>query len=95
MLNVCAIINTANGLRFSFEKISLNLVSRPMQTKAILNSVLVIPFEILPTSFALSISITKLKTSEAIIKPTTNFGNRSHITPSDGFSWPCVPLYDQ
>lgn len=86
ILKACAVRKTVNGFLFSLPKISLNLVSRPIHTKAILNNVFWNPFVTFHTALAVSVSKQKLNTREARINPTTNLGNLSHITPKVGFS---------
>ena len=87
--------NAASGRRFPREKMSRKRVSSPMQTNAMLKSVLLNPLVILPAARAVSASRQKLKISDASTKPTTNFGKRLQITPSVGFSRRSCPLQDQ
>ena len=57
-----------------------------MQTKAMLKSVFWKPLVTAPAVFAVVSSMQKLNTSEARMKPTTNFGNLSQMTPTVGLS---------
>ena len=83
-LNVCAIKKAYNGFLLLLENKSLKLVSKPMLVNAKANQ---IPCKFFKLSFMPSLSsgaIKNEKTREATIKPMTNLGKRSQITPKVG-----------
>ena len=82
-------------LLFSFLKMNRKSVSSPMHTKASENMTSRSPLANPPSALASCSGIQKLKTSEAITKPTTNLGNRSQITFAVGRSVRLVPRSDQ
>src|SRR5687768_3605610 len=92
-LNVCAIRKPYKGrLLFSLNK-SENFVSKPMLVKARTNHSVWILFKLPFTELTVSSFNIKEKSSDANTKPSTNFGKRSHINASVGFSslpvdWP-------
>ena len=81
MLKPCAIKNVVVYFAFSFVKICLKSVSRPILTNATENNISLKPFAVLPTLLAVSGSNSKLNTRDAKINPKTNFGNLSHNKP--------------
>ena len=90
ILNICAPIKANAGLPSCTLNKSKNRASNPIDTNAranhIVRKLLRIPLTCLPVSAG----ITKEKTNDAAIKPRTNFGNLSHISFMEGFSW--VPV---
>ena len=84
MLNIWAVMKAQNVRRFSFEKISRKRVSRPMQTNAILKSVLLNILAEVRAGAASLPAKNRLKRSDTATKPTTNFGKRSQITRTLG-----------
>jgi hypothetical protein len=72
--------------------IFLKSVSKPIETNATENSVSLSAFAAPPSDFAVAGSRKKLNTTEASIKPRTNFGNLSQRIEGVGFISVFVPL---
>jgi len=84
--------NAAAGLPPPIATSSLNFVSRPIHRNAMVNHQPLNPAVIPVTALALASLMKKENTIEAIINPTTNFGNLNHISMRLGFSPAACPL---
>src|SRR5882672_544439 len=65
---------------------SVKRASNPMETKASENQMVRSAFRMPPTCFVVAGGIKKENRIDTMIKPRTNFGKRSHITPALGRS---------
>src|SRR3990172_11042313 len=85
-LKAWAPIKVTAGRPFPIPNSSVKRVSNPIEVKAMANQTVLSPPNIPLVSFTRPGSRRKEKIKEAIRKPRTNFGNRSHITLTVGFS---------